>query len=367
MKKIALVVLDLDRFLVAKTFKGGGGHVAKRLLQEWILDDRVELDVICVNATIESYDGINKIITIPYCPNSDYENFIGELKKHAASEKYDDVVFAEHLLPFGTSLLHSHSYLYRYGLYNCELLSQFFKIIKRKKIDAQKKLFSTETKSLIAMSEKIKKDYSSNFCIDETIIKVAFPGVEIFENVTRERKSDFVFGLVGGGINKGAALFLKAFKKVFKHDKNIKALVITTNEKNLKLLKLQVRFSGLSNNVEFVDYQSNIGDFYKQIDCLVMPSRHEAFGLVAIEAASYKAVPIVSNNTGFAELVADGQNGFIFDINKNGLNNLAKSMSEVINIYQNDYDRFEQIRDNAFGIAKEYTWKRFADTILESL
>lgn len=56
--------------------------------------------------------------------------------------------------------------------------------------------------------------------------------------------------------------------------------------------------------------------YYQNADAVVMPSRWEAFGLVAVEAMKYAKPVIVSNRGALPELVQDGVNGYVFDFDK---------------------------------------------------
>lgn len=76
---------------------------------------------------------------------------------------------------------------------------------------------------------------------------------------------------------------------------------------------------------------NNILDkYYELFDIIIIPSRWEGFGLVGIEAMKNQKPLIVSNKGALPELVQDGRNGYVFDINnldelKNILNGLQKS------------------------------------------
>lgn len=56
--------------------------------------------------------------------------------------------------------------------------------------------------------------------------------------------------------------------------------------------------------------------YYNACDVVVMPSRWEAFGLVAIEAMKYGKPLIVSNQGALPELVEDKRMGYVFNIKK---------------------------------------------------
>lgn len=56
-----------------------------------------------------------------------------------------------------------------------------------------------------------------------------------------------------------------------------------------------------------------LASYYKGCDVVIMPSRWEAFGLVAVEAMKYKKPVIVSDRGALPELIKDQVNGYVFD------------------------------------------------------
>lgn len=72
---------------------------------------------------------------------------------------------------------------------------------------------------------------------------------------------------------------------------------------------------GLGDRVEFVEPQPHyaLSTYYRAADVLVMPSRSESFGLVALEAAA-SGVPVVAADVGgLRTLVRDGETGRLID------------------------------------------------------
>ena len=71
-----------------------------------------------------------------------------------------------------------------------------------------------------------------------------------------------------------------------------------------------------SDNITFLGWipHEEVPAYYEACDAVIMPSRWEAFGLVAIEAMKYGKPVIVSNRGALPELVQDGVNGWVFDI-----------------------------------------------------
>lgn len=69
--------------------------------------------------------------------------------------------------------------------------------------------------------------------------------------------------------------------------------------------------------------------YYAACDALIMPSRREAFGLTAVEAMQFGKPVIASNRGALPELVQDGVNGYVFDLDsEDGLKNCLLGLSK---------------------------------------
>ncbi|WP_404284501.1 glycosyltransferase [Exiguobacterium aurantiacum] len=60
--------------------------------------------------------------------------------------------------------------------------------------------------------------------------------------------------------------------------------------------------------------QKMLGEYYKASDVVIMPSRWEGFGLVAVEAMKFKKPVIVSDRGALPELVQNDENGYVFNL-----------------------------------------------------
>jgi glycosyltransferase involved in cell wall biosynthesis len=84
---------------------------------------------------------------------------------------------------------------------------------------------------------------------------------------------------------------------------------------------------------------------YRLCDAVVMPSRWEGFGLVAIEAMRNKKAVIASNVAALPEIVEDGVNGFLFDVGRpEELVNILRSLNkeQLIRMGLNGYEIYQQ-------------------------
>jgi glycosyltransferase involved in cell wall biosynthesis len=132
-----------------------------------------------------------------------------------------------------------------------------------------------------------------------------------------------VIGLVGRiDPAKGQDTFVKAAAGLLKHRgrdpaaEKLKFVLVGEETKGaesgyLAELKEMVSQFRLDDHVVFAGFQKNIPEVMKAFDILVMPSRQEAFGLVAIEAMAMATPIILSSGGSAAEIVGDEEFGLL--------------------------------------------------------
>lgn len=74
-----------------------------------------------------------------------------------------------------------------------------------------------------------------------------------------------------------------------------------------------VAAAGLTDKVEFLGQVDSLEDVLPVADLLLLPSLHESFGLVALEAMACGVVPMATSKGGAGEFIQDGINGFLRD------------------------------------------------------
>lgn len=104
--------------------------------------------------------------------------------------------------------------------------------------------------------------------------------------------------------------------------------------------------SKLANNEYNVIFKGEIKhddclQLMRQSDVVVCPSRDEPFSMVVAEGSSSEKICLVSSNTGFGELIVEGENGFVF---KSGD---PKSLAEKISFILNNIDKLGFVGKNA--------------------
>lgn len=272
-------------------------------------------------------------ITPPY---KKFENFSKNKEKYIEfinNNNYDLVISSRYGLKYpelnaDIYTIHSHSDLFsqktKFGfLYN---------ILKprKKRIKAEENILKKNSNKLfIFCSTQLKDDYNSICKLENS--NVINPYANFFCNTqSKKRKDVFTFGISALGFqNKGGYLFLKSAFLLKLLNKNFK-LKIIYKEKPGFLPKLLLLITGLTDRTEFFDRQTDMRPYFESIDCLVMASQLESFGMTALEAMTYNLPVIVSSNCGVKELINDGENGFIFSFKGFKEINLMKKMKYVI-------------------------------------
>lgn len=360
-KKLALIIISPDECFPSKGFSGGGHKVTKNLILELVASNLFDIDIYANKGSEIKIDGINSVTVI------NKKTFTKDLKEKLQEKQYNYILSSDILLPFANNIIHSNSSKHKSKNGKNKILQQILKIYNAKKIKAQEDNLS-KNKAIFTVSESLKQDYVQNFNVDESRVFVCHPAVDDYSAFIAPRlKTEFTIGsIVGGGLNKGGYLLLLALKKLPKV-LNLKAKVIFPKIHKSFFFKTAVKALGLENRVEILPKQSNMRDYYKSIDCYVLPSLNEAFGLVVTEAASNFKPSLVSSTTGVRELIKDGENGFVFDRTQKPVKNLAKKLIEIIDIYFNDNRKFIEISKQANEISQKLDWKKFADTIINNM
>ena len=191
------------------------------------------------------------------------------------------------------------------------------------------KLLSQYTDVIINVSQ-----YEYKAALENGISKrknvVIYSGVEDEKRVLKnnKRNNDLRINILYVGRfdpQKGVDILLESFQRCSRGDIHLTMIgddVISCGGKDIKKTQNNVEFLGWRNSTE-------VADSYEVCDVVVMPSRWEAFGLVAVEAMMHSKPVIVSDRGALPELVKDGENGWVFSLDdKNGLVNILYDLEK---------------------------------------
>ena len=362
-KKLALIIISIDECFPQKGFSGGGHKVTKHLIEGLVESSLFDIDIYSKKSNIQDYPEIKGIQSITVIGKKSFEK---KLKAKLNEKKYDYILSSDILLPFANNLVHSNSSKHKTKNGKNPFMQWVLNFYNFKKIKVQEKNMP-RSKAVFTVSESLKNDYVENFNLDKNKVFVCHPAVDscTVDFIPGIREYFTVGSIAGGGLNKGGWVLVLALAMLKKH--KIKARVIFPKWKKVLGLKLAVKALGLEETVEIIPKQKDMNEYYKSIDCYILPSLNEAFGLVVTEAASNCRPSIVSSTTGVRELIVDNENGFVFNRTKAPVKSLTKKIKEVSEIYFNDNSKFSKVSQKASEIPKRLDWKKFTDKIIYNM
>jgi UDP-glucose:(heptosyl)LPS alpha-1,3-glucosyltransferase len=190
---------------------------------------------------------------------------------------------------------------------------------------AEKKLFaSPRLKAVICISRMVKDDIQRHYSVPDDKLHIIYNGVDtthfhptLAEKHRQPTRSAFgippgapLFLFVGSGFQrKGLAVVLRALAQLPESTH----LLVVGKDKQMKTLIQAAEQLGLAGQVHFAGGQKDVRPFYGAADALAFPTLYEPFGNVALEAMACGLPVITSSKSGAAELIREGENGFICD------------------------------------------------------
>lgn len=100
--------------------------------------------------------------------------------------------------------------------------------------------------------------------------------------------------------------------------------------------------------IRFLGYKKDLSQYYLKSDILCVPSYHEGFGQVYLEAASFGVIPICCNIPGPTDFIKHGENGFV--VEPQSTTSILDLLSEI---GQKKFN-LDTMSEYTFSIAKNY-------------
>lgn len=163
--------------------------------------------------------------------------------------------------------------------------------------------------------------------------EVIHNGIDITEfeiqhdNPRLARGRPFVFAMGRHVYQKGFDVLIRAWHQLQLQDYD---LVIGGSGTDTELLKDLIREHELESSVHLIGRLDRVGvvSHLQYAACFVLPSRHEPFGIVVLEAMAASATVIATEVGGVPEFVTDAVNGRL--VPGNDVNGMAQAIQELI-------------------------------------
>lgn len=266
---------------------------------------------------------------------SDLDNF---------RNNYNLILSDKAVVPSDITYIHDHSYPYRMQKMSNKFMHAFYKIFNRKRYKERVKEYFRikanleKTNKVIVSSNVLKEDMINNYGIKERKIEIIPPPIEIHDYNKKHINSVYTFGISAIGFNrKGGYVMMKAIQKLKQTGNKFKVVFIYSS-KNLGI-EIIKKIYRIEQYCEFIPEQKDMGMFYNSIDCLVMPSLIEPFGMVATEALSLGCPVITGMHCGASDYIVNGKNGYKYDFSNKSAEGLADAMKKIMN-NKEDFTRY---------------------------
>jgi UDP-glucose:(heptosyl)LPS alpha-1,3-glucosyltransferase len=191
---------------------------------------------------------------------------------------------------------------------------------------AEKEMFEhPRLRAVVCATERLRDAIRHAYRIAPEKLHVVYDGVDLERFHPREREArrgaaraelgvhprDTVFAFVGPGFaEKGLGAAIDALAATGARHL---WLVVSGADPDAKRFASRARQAGLSERVRFLDASEDPRQVYAAADCLLLPTYSEAFPDGVLDALAMGLPAILSRRCGAAEILRDGENGWLCD------------------------------------------------------
>ncbi len=138
------------------------------------------------------------------------------------------------------------------------------------------------------------------------------------------------FGMLGSiNQNKGQLEMTVFFQNLFPKYPNIQLIIAGSGE--TEPIKNFIAETQLEKNIVLIDHMDKY-DFFDNVDCVIVNSKFEGFGRVAIEAMKSRKLLLGRKSTGTYELIGENERGLLFESEKEFLHLIDNLMAGNLNV-----------------------------------
>jgi glycosyltransferase involved in cell wall biosynthesis len=232
-------------------------------------------------------------------------------------------------------------------------------------------------KIIIANSARTANDIINKTGLEKDTIRVIYYGIDpslfrpadLEEKIALKNKSglalDKPLGIFIGALSdrrKGFDVLFKAWYNLCQDKSWDVNLLVVGSGAELDFWKNKSSAAGLSNRISFLGFRRDIPDLLRLADCLIAPSRYEAYGLGVQEAICCGIPAIIGQNAGIAERYPDNLKELLLDDPQDALS-LEKHLLE----WRKDMDGYCKRALGFSTVLREYSWDRMAGDILKTI
>jgi len=178
--------------------------------------------------------------------------------------------------------------------------------------EAERRMFAHPAlRAVICNSHMVRADIQRHFGLPQEQLPVIYNGVDLEHfrppGEGRARAAPFVFLFVGSGFaRKGLDTALRALALLPQAQ-----LVVAGHDRNAARYAALAARLGIAGRVRLLGGVEDVRPLYAAADCFILPTLYDPFPNAALEALAMGVPIIVSRRCGAAELVREGENGWL--------------------------------------------------------
>lgn len=241
----------------------------------------------------------------------------------------------------------------------------------RERLDAERKAVAAAD-GVIAFTGEEREDLVRIYGAHPDKVSIIPCGIDLglFQPIDRQKaRSELGLGhsriiLFAGRIQafKGIDILLRAVARL-RDSRQMRLLIVGGDSKSADMLASLSSLAGELGIEDKVTFVGTVGHgrmplFYSAADVCVVPSYHESFGLVALEALAC-GIPVVASRVGgLATIVKDGETGYLVDELSD------ETFARSLELLLGDEALRRRMGDAAQSSAMEYAWPTVARKVL---
>lgn len=160
------------------------------------------------------------------------------------------------------------------------------------------------------------------------------------------RNNPPVIGTMGRFVaKKGFDIYIDALKIMRNRGVEFKAVLGGSGEEEGSL-RSRAEAAGLNGILTFLGWVKDRKEFYTSIDIFCLPSLHEPFGIVLLEAFTYGAPVVSTNSEGPRDIITPNYDALIVEKGN------AKQLADALEVLLKDQAESDKLAANAFAKAR---------------
>jgi glycosyltransferase involved in cell wall biosynthesis len=218
----------------------------------------------------------------------------------------------------------------------------------------------------ICISEDSRDILEKKYRIPPDKLAVIPPGVDTRQffpmpEIKKRRNSLLYVGRIDR--RKGVHFLIRAMPEVVCQIPDVMLYVGGTG-KDLPLLKDYVRAHSLERNVEFLGFipENSLNTWYNQVQCAIIPSVFEGFGLTVVEAMAAGTSVISTRVDSIRRIVKEGTCGYLVDYGA-----AAALARRIVDLLRDEATRAKFAEEGLKQVRALFSWETVMDKLAPEL